>query len=108
MVVGIVKSGGVAVASAGTRVAFSSTRLEVTWIKIVARQVDGTTNTGAVFIGDNTVSNSSEPNIPAGEVIEIFAQKGPDGMDIPFDLADVFVDADTNADGVSFWYLQAS
>lgn len=102
---GPLESGGVAVASAGTAVPLSSTPLKVFSVSILARQVDGTTNTGNVFLGDSSVDNTN-PDILPGETVEVPGTR-QSGHSLEFDLSQIFVDADTNDDGVSFWYTPA-
>ncbi|MEE8364049.1 MAG: hypothetical protein V3S18_08260 [Dehalococcoidia bacterium] len=57
-----------------------------------------TGNTGQVYVGDASVS-SSGPGIDPGDAIDL---RG----DPYLNLFDVFVDADTDGEGVDIWYLE--
>lgn len=99
------RSGSATVAAAGTAVALSTTSLFAHSISIIARRGGGAANVGNVFIGDLDVDNTA-PDILPGEVV---SQTSPlaNGDSVPFDIADIFVDADNTSDGVSYWYNPA-
>jgi hypothetical protein len=82
------------VAVAGTAEALVSTTLWVTSATVRAKD----TNTGNVFLGDETV-DSSDPPLAAGQSVDI--AKG-----YAFDLNQIFVDAAVNGEGVWFWYME--
>ena len=54
-------------------------------------------NTGSIYIGDATVS-SSDPGVSPGDRLDV---RG----DPYLNLFDIFIDADTNGEGVDVWYL---
>lgn len=83
------------VTTAGTRVALGTTRL-IDSITIKARE----NNVGRIFVGDNTVSNADpQHGLNPGDVVNASWARGGGG-----NLADIFIDAATNGDGVVFWY----
>lgn len=98
-------SGAKVVASAGTAVALSATELHVYSIRIEARKAAGA-NTGVVYIGGSNVADTNGIIVPeagAGELVI----KGPEiagGGSSRFNLANIFIDAATTADGVVFMY----
>ena len=91
-------SGTVTVTTAGTRVAFSSPRSRVTWLKV--RATDG--NTGTVYLGDSTVSSTAGYPLYQGidEVLTAVIVPIPEGSSI--DLGDVYLDAATNGDKAEY------
>jgi hypothetical protein len=87
---GTVGSGQKTVTSAGTAEAIaSSTAIESVTIKALAD------NTGNIYVGDSGVDSTNGFVLAAGETVS---------LDID-NLADVYIDAGTNDDGVSFIYL---
>lgn len=85
-----------AVTTAGTPVALDTNRLVST---VIIKAEDG--NTGKVFPGDSTVNNSdTEQGLNPGDSLTLAWPHGDVG-----NLADIYIDAATNGDGVVFWYL---
>lgn len=70
-------------------------------VEIQAKKVSGD-NTGNVFVGDSDlVAGSAEGiELTPGDGLTLL------GHGKLFDLADIYVDADTNGDGVVFLYIQ--
>lgn len=105
-------SGFQMVAATGTQEPISGTiaapvDLFVSWVRFEARQQDGTVNAGDIVLGDSEVALGGVwPEIPAGTVIEVHAPI-INGEVIPINLADIFVDAANNDDGVCYWYVRA-
>lgn len=99
MAIGRILFGVKAVAAAGTAVALTSSPTWVSQVRIMAKKVGGD-NTGNVYIGDSTVDQSSKQGIELanGESHEIYPMPGGHQVN----LADIYVDAATNADGVVY------
>jgi hypothetical protein len=85
--------GELAVSATGTAEAISSTRL-IRSILIIAKAA----NTGQVYIGGADIATATNDGLDAGQSIE-FSWAG--GMD----MALIFVDVDTNGEGVDFYAL---
>jgi len=97
------KSGAKTVTTAGTRVALSTTAIWARGIRISAPAG----NAGAIFIGDVTVAAANGISIAAGGILsfsEVFIN--PPGDLVSINLKDVYVDAATNGDKVTFAYLE--
>jgi len=87
---GTVGNGQKTVTSAGTAEALgSSTAIDSITIKALA------TNTGNIYVGSSSVDDTNGFVLDAGDTVS---------LDID-NLADVYIDADTNGEGVSFIYL---
>ena len=88
------------VAAAGTAEPLADVRTGANWVIICARPA----NAGIVYIGDSTVTNASGSKrgiqLNAGQSAILPAQAIPTA----YDLAQVFVNADTIGDGVSGSY----
>jgi len=84
------------VTSAGTAEALTSSSVLASSVIIRAME----DNTGYVYVGDSTVSSSTG----ALEQRTTIAFGGDNNVGT-IDLADVYVDADTNGDGVDIWYV---
>ena len=83
------------VASAGTAVALSGSQ-RVKAVTIIAKS----TNTGKVYLGGSDVSSSTNGGLAAGDSLNFEAVNW-------LDLADIYVDADTNGEGVDFYGVKA-
>ena len=83
------------VATAGTAVALSASQ-RVKALTIIAKA----SNTGQVYIGGSDVSSATNDGLDAGETISFEAVNW-------MDIADIFVDADTNGEGVDFYAVKA-
>ena len=82
--------GTVTVSSAGTRVACSASTLPVASVLIQA----DTSNTGYLYVGDNTVSSTKGISLSAGDAIEFSVSVN--GRTDELDLADIYLDAQTS------------
>ncbi len=89
-------SGSKTVTAAGTRERLISTANNVSAksVTIVAKE----SNTGLVYVGDDTVASSNSPNLNPGDSIKI----DDDG---PFNLSDIYLDVSVAADGVDYWAM---
>lgn len=67
----------------------------VTALTIIAKSG----NAGQVYVGDYQVSSSTNDGLDAGESLEMETDEGW------FDLSHIFIDVDTNAEGVDFYYV---
>lgn len=87
----------VTVAAAGTRVALSATPLETENILIQAKR----SNAGNIFIGDSTVDATNGVSIGPGEYLSFSADTEEDDTSYSVvDLAEIYIDAANNGDGV--------
>ena len=91
----VVLSSEKTVTNSGTAVALSESR-RVKALTIIAKAG----NTGQVYVGGADISTSTNDGLDAGEVIN-FQSVGW------FDLADVYIDADTDGEGVDFYAIKA-
>ena len=91
-------SGTRTVAAAGTAVPLSATNLLVHAVTIVANPG----NTNNIYIGDSTVDATTKKLNPLGPggSFPISTQTG-----FLLNLKDVYIDADTNGNGVTYTYL---
>ena len=83
------------VATAGTAVALSATQ-RVKSLTIRAKAG----NTGQVYIGGSDVSSTTNDGLDAGESVSFEAVNW-------LDMADVYIDVDTNGEGVDFYAVKA-
>ena len=88
-------AGEAIVTTGGTAVALSASR-RVRSVSIRAKAG----NTGQVYVGGSNVDSTVNDGLDAGESIS-FDSVGW------MDLADIFVDADTNGEGVDFYAVKA-
>ena len=88
-------SGEAFVTTGGTAVALSASR-RVRSVSIRAKAG----NTGQVYVGGSDVDSTVNDGLDAGESIS-FDSVGW------MDLADIFIDADTNGEGVDFYAVKA-
>lgn len=85
------------VASAGTRIQFSTSAISARLIIVQAN----TGNSGNIFIGDSTVSSTVfGVKLTAGASLTI----GNDGFDAKLLLSELYADASSSADGFSVLY----
>lgn len=89
-------SGEKTVAAAGTAEALVASSQRVKSVVIIAKAA----NTGQVYLGGSDVASTTNDGLDARESVTI------EGVGW-FDLADIFVDADTNAEGVDFYAVKA-
>jgi len=87
------------VASAGTAERLTAAMTLTHSVEIAARD----SNTGDVYIGDSTIDNTAT-GLSAGESMTVSAPlvRGNQGE---LDLTEIFVDADTNGEGVNLTYV---
>ena len=81
--------------TAGTAVALSATQ-RVKSLTIRAKAG----NTGQVYVGGSDVSSTTNDGLDAGESVDFEAVGW-------LDLADVYIDVDTNGEGVDFYAVKA-
>ncbi len=80
------------VTTAGAAVPLVAASLIVSGIAIVAKS----TNTGKIYVGGQGVDNTVNDGLAAGKGLNINPKTH-------LDLALVYIDADTNGEGVDFW-----
>ncbi|MDA1347840.1 MAG: hypothetical protein O3A47_03100 [Chloroflexi bacterium] len=83
------------VTAAGTAVALSGAQ-RVKAVAIVAK----TGNSGQVYVGGSDVASSVNDGLAPGDAVRFEAVEW-------LDLADIYVDADTNGEGVDFYAVKA-
>ncbi len=91
----VIMAGEKTVATAGTAVALNASQ-RVKAVTIIAKSG----NTNRVYLGGADVSSSTNGGLGAGESISLEAVNW-------MDLADIYVDADTNGEGVDFFAVKA-
>ena len=84
------------VATAGQAEALSASSQRVRSLTLIAK----TSNTGQVYVGGSDVSSSTNDGLAPGDALEIPADNW-------LDLTDVYLDVDTNAEGVDFYAVKA-
>lgn len=101
--------GSKTVPAAGTAVPLSATPVKCQWITFFPRIVGGTSNTGEVRIGGRLQGAATAPaSIAQGTGMPL--QPGDAGVAWPtgapgmYDLAQIYIDADNNNDGVQYIY----
>ena len=88
------------VAAAGTEVALAATKTLARNIKIKA--LHG--NTNMIYVGANGVSSTTGYVLDAGEVLDLSGLEAS-GADEYFDLNTIYIDSDTNGEGVTVSYV---
>ena len=84
------------VASTGTAVALVSASQRVKSVTIIAKAA----NTNNIFVGGSDVDVNTNDGLAAGDTLEIPALNW-------LDLADIYIDATTNGEGVDFYAVKA-
>ena len=84
------------VAAAGTAEALSSSSQRVRSLTIIAKA----SNTGQAYIGGSDVDSNTNDGLAPGDALEIPSENW-------LDLADIYIDVDTNAEGVDFYAVKA-
>ena len=84
------------VTAAGTAEALSAATQRVSSLTVVAK----TGNTGQVYIGGSDVASTTNDGLAPGDALEISAESW-------LDLNDVYIDVDTNGEGVDFYAAKA-
>ena len=83
------------VSASGTAEALSSSQ-RVKSVTVIAK----TGNTGQVYVGGSDVASTTNDGLAPGDALEV----GSEGW---LDLNDIYVDADTNGEGVDFYGVKA-
>jgi hypothetical protein len=86
------------VTAAGTAEALSSDSVVASSLMIRAMKA----NTGAVFIGHYGVSSADNDGLEASDTLSWDGDLDVTGLD----LADIYVDAAVNGEGVNIWYVE--
>lgn len=94
----VLTSGTKAVAAAGTAETLSTTSVAIASVRIQAEAA----NTNNVYVGGSTVDSSIGYVLDASQSITLTAAE--DGID---ELGDVWLDVDTNGEGVRYFYIEA-
>lgn len=81
------------VTTAGTEVPLSSSQILARNLKIKAKHG----NTGMIYVGANPVTSTTGYVLDAGEVLDLSSVGW-------VDLSEIFIDSDTNGEGVSAFY----
>lgn len=91
--------------AAGTAQPLSATALLVTFAAVTAKKAAGV-NTGNVYVGTSSVDKSTDQQrvLAPGDYWEIPLS----GSDHYIDLSELYVDADTNDDGVFVHYFEGT
>ena len=94
----VLGSGGKNVTTSGTAVPLTTTEKLVYSVRIVAKSTNG----GNIYVADSTVDKTTNPQNPilALESVEFAAKES-----FRIDLNDIYIDADSNGEGVWFTYL---
>ena len=90
-------SGTKSVTTAGTREALSSSDTAAISLTIQAKRG----NTNAVFVGGSTVASTNGISLTAGQTWEYTSA----GREEAVLLSDVYIDATTNGEGITFNYV---
>jgi len=83
------------VTAAGTAEALSATEVRCVWVTVQAKQG----NANNVFVGASTVADGRGAELDALDSVTY----PPVGKSYFYDLSTIYVDAETNGDGVTFW-----
>lgn len=89
------------VTTAGTAEALSATPIKTTQFEVYAKSA----NTNNVYVGDSTVSSSSIPQAPDVKEVFIASEISASTKGDFFDLSKIYIDVDTNGEGVIVRYL---
>lgn len=92
----MIHTGTKSVTAAGTAEALVSSHTPAAWVIVAAKRG----NTNYVYVGDSTVTSSNGIPLAPGNNLPMPMMGGPNC----YDLFGVYVDADTNGDGVNFFY----
>ena len=91
----VLTSGEKTITAAGTAEALAATD-NVKSVTIIAKA----SNVGQVYVGGSDVASTTNDGLDAGEVLSFEAHAF-------MDLADIFIDVDTNGEGVDFYAVKA-
>ena len=84
------------VTAAGTAEALVGSSQRVRSVTVVAKA----SNTGQVYIGGSDVASSTNDGLEPGDVMTVPTEEW-------LDLADIYVDADNNGEGIDFYAVKA-
>ena len=84
------------VATSGTAVALGSRKV----VKVEIRAKSA--NTGQIYVGGSDVDTTTNDGLDAAESLVLEHPRA-----IAFDLADIYLDADANGEGVDFYAIKA-
>ena len=84
------------VSAAGTAEALSTSSQRVKCVSIIAKR----NNTGNVYVGGSDVASTTNGGLAPGDSLEVVSQSW-------LDLKDIFIDVDTNGEGVDFYAIKA-
>lgn len=62
-------------------------------------------NSGKIYIGNNTVSSTNTVALTAGNSLDFSGDSMGMGGDYEFDLSQIYIDADTDGDGVTVLFI---
>jgi hypothetical protein len=91
----------VTVTTAGVAVPLSATSKLVASLAILASN----NNVARVYVGDNSVSSSDGMDLKPEGAMDIELQNDANGKMMELDLADIYIDADTDGNEVRITYL---
>lgn len=91
---GTLYTGSQTVATSGTRVQLSTSNRQCNWFIVQAKPE----NTEPVYVGNSSVTTSNTPGIPKGWSI----MYPPIDKENRYNLANFYLDAGTNGDGVTY------
>jgi hypothetical protein len=89
--------GTATVATAGTRIALSSSTQPVVWVLIQAKSA----NAGAVYVGGAYVASGRGMRLLPGDVMALPSLDRTNN----YNLAQIYIDADNSKDAVTFLYF---
>ena len=90
------------VTTAGTRVQIDTEKRPCTTIVLQAKN----SNTGLIYVGDSSVAASNGLELKAGESLSITGDNRNEGQSDEVVLADLWIDAAVNGEGVKVAYYK--
>ena len=84
------------VSAAGTAEALSSSSQRVKSLTLISK----TSNTGQVYVGGSDVASTTNDGLAPGDTLEVPTENW-------LDLSAVYIDVDTNGEGVDFYAVKA-
>lgn len=92
----VLASGEKTITAAGTAEQLVAASERVYAVTIIAKVGNG----GNVYVGGSDIASSTNDGLPGGTPIEITSN-------VAFDLADIYIDVDTNGEGVDYYASKA-
>lgn len=89
-------SGEKTVTTAGTAEALADTAPTLYKSLVIRAKVS---NTGQVYVGGSDVASTTNDGLDPGDSLPMFSDRG-------LDLSDIFIDVDTNGEGVDIYAVQ--